>query len=266
MQNPQRSGFGGDPRLRSPFAAGGAAGGGSPASSPYGQQQQVTEEDVDGVKQQIRDVKQDSLASTRNALRKLEEAEQSGSNTLNMLGQQGEMLSRIEGNVQASQAHADMAAEKTSELKTANRSIFAVHVKNPFSSKKRHEAEAQAILDMQRQQREEKDSIRSKNYESQQRVNSTLKNPHAPGAPASGNGYIDPRYQFEADPEDNATESEINQNLDLMGGALSRLKGMALTMGEETASQNTRLDTLNTGAARLDDTIHLNQKKLSNIK
>lgn len=56
------------------------------ASSRFAQQQE--EEEVQGIKQQIGFVKQESLQSTRNAVAKIREAEDAAGNTLNMLGTQ----------------------------------------------------------------------------------------------------------------------------------------------------------------------------------
>lgn len=49
---------------------------------------QETEEDVEGIKQQTRFVKQESVNSTRNALRMAREAEETARNTINRLGGQ----------------------------------------------------------------------------------------------------------------------------------------------------------------------------------
>lgn len=56
-------------------------------------QQEQEDEEIGNIKQQIRNVKQDSLASTRNALQKLHETEATAANTMNMLGQQSSELS-----------------------------------------------------------------------------------------------------------------------------------------------------------------------------
>jgi hypothetical protein len=55
---------------------------------PYGQQQGETEEDVEEIKSQIHNVKQDSVNSTLKSLQMLERAEQAGQNTLNKLSEQ----------------------------------------------------------------------------------------------------------------------------------------------------------------------------------
>lgn len=53
------------------------------------------EEDVEGIKQQTRFVKQESVNSTRNALRLAREAEETGRNTLTRLGEQSGELSLL---------------------------------------------------------------------------------------------------------------------------------------------------------------------------
>lgn len=75
--------------------AGGRYGGGGYDDDQYGgsryaaqQQQEEEDEEVGNIKTQIRNVKQDTLASTRNALQKIHETEQTAANTMNMLGQQ----------------------------------------------------------------------------------------------------------------------------------------------------------------------------------
>ena len=59
-----------------------AAGGRDPAPG------EENEEDVEGIKQQLRTTKQESLASTRNALRLAHEAEETARNTVTRLGSQ----------------------------------------------------------------------------------------------------------------------------------------------------------------------------------
>ena len=54
-----------------------------------------TEEDVEGIKQQMRFTKQESVNSTRNALRLAREAEETARNTLGRLGDQSGMSFRL---------------------------------------------------------------------------------------------------------------------------------------------------------------------------
>jgi hypothetical protein len=56
------------------------------SSSKWGEDE--ADQEVGGLKQQIRNVKQDTLASSRNAVQKIREAEEAAGNTMNMLGEQ----------------------------------------------------------------------------------------------------------------------------------------------------------------------------------
>lgn len=53
------------------------------------------DQEIAQIQRQIRNVKQDSLASTRNALQKISEAEAAAANTMNMLGTQSSKIKII---------------------------------------------------------------------------------------------------------------------------------------------------------------------------
>jgi hypothetical protein len=99
-----------------------------------------SEEEDWQVKQEIRFIKQQDVASTRNARRIAEQAEQTGRETLARLAQQGERIPNAERNLVMASPQNRLAAEKGIELKTLNRSMFAVHVGNPFTAKNRERA------------------------------------------------------------------------------------------------------------------------------
>ena len=163
-----------------PIGAGGPGGPGGPGPSPFGgpppandwasgrgqnygsadgygggayEERQLTaeeqeEEDVQATKQEIKFIKQQDVASTRNALRIAAMAEETGRQTLERLGAQGESIHNTERNLDLASNQNRLAAEKARELKTLNRSMFAVHVANPFTSSRRiAEREAQVQRD-----------------------------------------------------------------------------------------------------------------------
>lgn len=66
-----------------------------PQTNAYEEEEEDDDQEVVQIKQKIRDVKQDSLASTRNALQKISEAEASGATTLNMLGTQSSKIQEL---------------------------------------------------------------------------------------------------------------------------------------------------------------------------
>ncbi|TGZ81911.1 hypothetical protein EX30DRAFT_330537 [Ascodesmis nigricans] len=226
------------------------------------------EEDVEAVKQQIRFTKQESVSSTRNALRVAAQAEETGRSTLARLGQQGERLYNTEKNLDLAYSHNRVAEEKARELKTLNGSMFAIHMKNPMKSKARQQAEEQKILDTHQFDRDERERARQFGYESQQHVNQAL----------SGRGYqpsVDRRkgpslterekYQFEADEEDDDMEREIDNNLTQLGHVTTRLHSLALATGQETDRQNKKIGQLAAKSDRVDDGIVLTHNRIKKI-
>jgi protein transport protein SEC9 len=215
----------------------------------YQQQAQDDDEDVEAIKQEIRFTKQESLSSTRNAIRIASEAEETGRNTLTRLGTQSEKLSGIERNLDVSAAHARIAEDKARELKKLNRSMFAVHVSNPFNSRNRAEDEERKIIERHETEREERERNRKYAYDSAQRVNSALNKPGT-GRRPKGNEQQQARagivgrsaFSFEADEEDVQIEKDIDANLSTLSDITSRLKGLALSTQTEIDAQNKKLD------------------------
>ena len=213
----------------------------------YQKQAQEDDDDVEAIKQEIRFTKQESLSATRNAIRIASEAEEQGRSTLERLGGQSEKLAGIERSLDISAAHARVAEEKARELKTLNRSIFAVHVSSPFGGSARAEKEERKIVERHEQEREERERNRKYAYDSAQRVNSALSKP---GTGRKVNGNQHPRstiaarsqFSFEEDEEDIQMEKDIDANLNALGDITGRLKGLALATQTEIEAQNTKLD------------------------
>lgn len=82
------------------------------------------DDEVEAIKQQIRYTKQESLASTRNALRTARETEEVARATLTKLGDQTERIANTERSIDMAKAHNDRAADEAKEIKKLNRSIF----------------------------------------------------------------------------------------------------------------------------------------------
>ena len=248
----------------------------------YQKQAEEDDEDVEGIKQEIRFVKQDSLASTQNAIRIGLEAEEQGRNSLARLGTHSEKLSAVETSLDISAAHAHIADEKAKELKKLNRSMFAVHVNNPFTAKSRGEQEERRIMLRHELEREEREKNRREAYESAQRVNTALKEgvPRTTGNKSRSTITARSAYSFEEDEEDIQIEKDIDANLNTLGDITSRLKGLALATQAEIGAQNEKLDSiankvcffltlkllwLTCQGYNLDNSIHLNTKRLEKI-
>ncbi len=219
--------------------------------SAYGENRQLTaeeeeEEDVSAAKQQIRLMKQEDVSSTRNALRIAAQAEETGRATLERLAAQGERIHNTEKNLDLANNHNRVAEERAKELKTLNKSMFAVHVSNPFTKSDRRQRRDDDVLNKHRTEREQRDATRAAAFASKARHENTFKElrPGEPGFAEQKKSRLAERakYQFEADSEDDAMEDEIDRNLDALGQAAGRLNAVARATGKEVDEQNRQID------------------------
>jgi hypothetical protein len=225
------------------------------ASSGYAtgtyQERQLTaeeeeEQEIQAIKQDIRFIKQGDISSTRNALRYAAQAEEAARDTLARLGAQGEMIHDAETHLDAAGVEGRIADEKARELKTLNKSMFAVHVSNPFTSASRRKERDERIMSTHRQERDAQAGTRSEAFKTSQRMERTFREIERESgrAPKPKKASVTERakYQFEADSEDDAMEDELEQNLNLISGATGRLNLLAKAQGRELDEQNRHLE------------------------
>ncbi|KAJ5129788.1 uncharacterized protein N7515_005827 [Penicillium bovifimosum] len=227
------------------------------------------EEEVQATKNEIRFVKQGDVASTRNALRAAAQAEETGRATLARLGAQGESVHDTEKSLDMTTIEGRIAEEKAKELKTLNKSMFAVHVANPFTASRRRRERDEKTLNTHREEREIREGTRSEAHGTNQRMDRVFRDIQRDAA-KQGKGKKASvteraKYQFEADSEDEAMEDEIEQNLDLLGGATGRLNGLAKATGKELDEQNRHLERIMGKSDYVDDQIAMNRAKLDRI-
>lgn len=247
----QQSPLVGSPPPYSEGQQSGYGGGSNEYSMATYQERQLTaeeeeEESIQGIKQEMRHIKQGDVASTRNALRVAAQAEETGRATLARLGAQGEMVHGAEKNLDMATVEGRLAQEKARELKTLNKSMFAVHVSNPFTSSSRRRERDERILNTHREERDARDTTRGEAYQTSARMERVFRDIDREAA-KQGKGKKAgvterAKYQFEADSEDEGMEDEIEQNLDLLGGAAGRLNGLAKATGRELDEQNRHLE------------------------
>ncbi|KAF0269826.1 hypothetical protein FOG48_01120 [Hanseniaspora uvarum] len=246
------------------------------------QEQQLREEDeeVDTIKKQIRFTKQSSAASTRNTLKMARDAEIAGLNTLGMLGSQSEKLGNVETNLTLMKIHNREADDKVSELKKLNRSVFAVHVSNPFTSKRRarefeERVKNQRELDKQMQmddRRKLDDSTKAIGHTLSSAYNqhkSDLNGETVAVKEQNSKGEIlnkNKKYMFEGDSEDEDLEVEIDRNLNEIGKISGRLKKIALSQSDEVEKQHSRLNQIENDTDDLDIKLYWNTKRMADIK
>ena len=139
-----------------------------------------------------------------------------------------------------------IAEDKAKELKTLNKSMFAVHVSNPFTASRRRRDRDEKTLNTHREDRDVREGTRSEAHATNQRMDRVFRDidrdaaKQGKGKKASVTERA--KYQFEADSEDEAMEDEIEQNLDLLSGATGRLNGLAKATGNELDEQNRHME------------------------
>jgi len=236
------------------------------------------EEDVEGIKQQTRFIKQDGVNSTRNALRMAREAEETARNTVNRLGSQSEKLANTERHLDVSKTHSQRADDRTDELKQLNRSIFrpVIHF-NKDSKRAAAEAKIQARYEEEREEREKgmMDIRETQNRLGQastyvQQEEGIGVGPNGRRSKTAAQQSLQKeqrkRYQFEATASDDELEDELDDNLDEISDVTKRLKTLGTAMGQELDQQNGRIERIEEKTVSLDNRVFRNTERLKRIK
>ncbi|KAL2830600.1 hypothetical protein BDW59DRAFT_158503 [Aspergillus cavernicola] len=228
------------------------------------------EQEIQAVKQDIRFIKQGDVSSTRNALRIAAQAEETSRETLARLGAQGEMVHDAERHLDVAGVEGRIADEKARELKTLNKSMFAVHVSNPFTSASRRRDRDDRVMSTHRQERDAQAGTRNEAFKTNQRMEHTFREIERDsaklGKPKKASVTERAKYQFEADSEDEGMEDEIDQNLNLMAGATGRLNLVAKATGRELDEQNRHLERIMNKSENVDDQLAMNRARLDRIR
>jgi len=244
------------------------------------------EEDVEGIKSQTKYVKQESVNSTRNALRLAREAEETARGTLGRLGDQSEKLANTERHLDVSKGHSSRADDKTDELKKLNRSIFRPAI--TFNKDAKRAAQEAKLQSRYGAEREEREKAMLDIRETQNRLGSAASYGRGDDDDDDGEGIAGgsgagkaryrteqqladrkterKRYQFEAAASDDELEDELDDNLDDISKTTKALKTLAEAMGGELEQQNGRIERIEKKTIGLDERVFKNTEKLKRIK
>lgn len=270
-QQPQRPGGYGESGAYGDDSQSGGYGAAPGGYGAYGDREltaeEQEEEDISATKNEIKFMKQQDVSSTRNALRLAQQAEETGRDTLARLGAQGERIHNTERNLDLASTQNRIAEEKARELKTLNKSMFAMHVSNPFTASSRREERDRKIMENHHKDREQRDATRKAAWETNARADGVNRSMQGMGG-AKGKSTLAERakYQFEADSEDDEMENEIDGNLDALHGAAKRLNQLGRAMGEEVDTQNKHIERIIGKTDKVDDQIAMNRARLDRIK
>lgn len=263
----------------------GAAPGHAGEEEGEGNQQEMerteSDEEVEAVKQQMRFTKQESLSSSRNALRMAREAEETAMNSMMRLGDQSEKLADTERNLDLSKAYAHRADDNAREVERLNSSIFRPQI--TFNKSSKRAAQEARIINRHIDEREERERLRAEAYGTQRRVEDSL------GGPGSSSRFNssrfafgrnkdlpaeDPqaakltqraRYQFEATGSDDELEDELDDNLGNLGHIAGNLNRLGKAMGTEIDDQNRRVGRLGDKTSNLDTKVYASTMRLENL-
>jgi hypothetical protein len=254
------------------------------------------EDDVEGIKQQTRFVKQESVNSTRNALRMAREAEETARNTVNRLGSQSgasvnccgggtspsysspyplilEKLANTERHLDVSKTHSQRAEDRTDDLKKLNRSIFIPAV--TFDKKGKRAAQEAKIMQRYEEEQEERQKAMLDVRDTQNRLGQASAHGQQEGIEVGPNGRRTrtgaqqvlrqeqrKRYQFETNASDDELEDELDDNLDEISDVTNRLKALGTAMGQELDKQNSRIERIEEKTVSLDNRVFRNTERV----
>ncbi|EJU01740.1 hypothetical protein DACRYDRAFT_52508 [Dacryopinax primogenitus] len=238
------------------------------------QTQMDSEEEVEAIKKDIRWTKQETVGSSRNALRLAREAEETARNTLLKLGDQSGMwpwskLADTERHLDIAKAHTNRAEDATNELKQLNRSIFRPVI--TWDKKGKRAAEQARMEARHDDERSEREKAMADVRETQNRIGkastygmSTEDEIQRKANRIRGEGRK--RYQFEATESDDELEDELDDNLGEIGEVAKRLKAIAMAQGEEIDDQIIRVKNLEDKTGSLTGKIDRGTDRLKRIK
>ncbi|KAG5979260.1 hypothetical protein E4U55_005371 [Claviceps digitariae] len=247
-----------------PGQEGGAYGG-------YGEQRQLTAEEeeeaeVQAILAQKRQIQQESSSSVSRSVQMARQANEIGQATLARLGAQGERLHNTEKNLDLAANQNKIAQDRAAELKTLNRSMFAVHVNNPFTSKQRQQKADDEVMSRHRSEREQREATRREGYAATQRMESTFKDINTAGRPLAQRKKDYGKFNLDDEEGADELEDQIDDGLTELEGQVSMMNMVGRAIGKEVDSQNKQIDRIMGKSDAVDDATRMNRERLARIK
>ncbi|KAK7416114.1 Protein transport protein S9 plasma membrane t-SNARE [Neonectria punicea] len=214
----------------------------------YGEARQLTveeqeEADYQAILAEKRQVQQESASSVSRSVQMARQANEVGRATLARLGAQGERLNNTEKHLDLAANQNKIAQDRAAELKTLNRSMFAVHVGNPFTSKSRQLKADDEVMNRHRSEREAREATRRDGFNATQRMESNFKE-IGTGTSQRQQPRKKDYGKFNLDDEEGADELEdqIDDGIDELQGQVSMMNMVGRAIGKEVDSQNKQID------------------------
>jgi hypothetical protein len=190
--------------------------------------------DPEFLQQETRKVQQDSLESSRRALRRLNDTQTMAEQSLNTVNSQSEQLNRMEQRLDEAGAAAKAADAKASHLKSLNKFFFLPTFGAGKAKKREEEFKKQ-------QESQEFDNKYAKERDAQwSRRNDRVKQQDFGQEKYQRRDYYTTPDGLERDD----TEKEIDSNISQISSGLSRLKTMGMAMNQELDGHSEQLNRL----------------------
>ncbi|KAI0442092.1 hypothetical protein F4803DRAFT_520370 [Xylaria telfairii] len=246
----------------------------------YGARREMTEEEREAeeyrnLKDQIHSTTQASLATNQNSLRYMNQALETGLSTYARLGAQNERLHHTDQLLDTATESHRQAEASTKKLKSLNRSMFAVHVHNPFTASRRTEEEEAKILRQNQEDREIRESTRRDKFAQHSRMERNFAgfdNPDVPNTSTTANRGDRKKYMLEDDSDEegnaqlDAANEQIERDLEQMSLGVTRLKAIGKAMGDELDHGNKLIDRIGAKTDPLDDQIRVTNARMNRIR
>lgn len=172
---------------------------------------------------ETKQVQQDTLASSRNAVKTLQETVVVADRTMDSLQQQGEQLKKIGMTAEAADEHAQESYDKARELHKY-KGFFAFSMKQWFTGGKKKAADNEYLAQQ-----------RSLDKDAAKLAKAQAKTEEASSSLSSGKATT-------SHPTGDVVEDEISQNLDEMSRGLEHLQAVGTGMQGEIARQKIDID------------------------
>ncbi|CAK7226068.1 Protein transport protein S9 plasma membrane t-SNARE [Sporothrix curviconia] len=251
------------------------AGGGADGAGSYDNRNLTAEEqedeDVKRMNQETRYLRNETDQSLDRSLMIANQSIETARSTMARMYNQRERLLNVESNLDEAANHNKIAEHRAAELKHYNRSMFAVKVNNPFTSKQRAAAHAQAALDEHRAEREQREETRRMAYlsnrnaeESFDRLEKTADSNRRLGQSKTG---ISSKFNLEDDDEEDIEkERQIDQKIDLLSGAVGTLNMTARAINDFATEDLDHIDRIAGKSDNVDDQVRANRYRLERIE
>ncbi|KAI0148118.1 hypothetical protein F4776DRAFT_606255 [Hypoxylon sp. NC0597] len=264
---------------REPGGQGGAYGAsgadsGSSKYGGYGEQRELTEEEkeeaeVDDIKQQIKAERLATKDTARNISRIADDTLSMAMGLTARVGAQGERLNHTEVLIDRGSMSSREAEEGTKKLKSLNRSMFAVHVGNPFTAKKRTAEMEQKVLEQNRADRELRESTRKEGYLGNQRMEAAFRQAEASKKDVvwqKQSAAERSKYVFEEEESANEDEDDIEDTMTKVSQTVSQIRVHAGVLGSEIDHQNKVIDRIGSKSDKLSDATAVQTRRLKTIR